>query len=61
MASLTGLDLASRSGPVAKKWVSKAAKAAVKAVKSKAADEPAKKRHEIMYDNPRSKERRSNG
>ena len=60
MASLTGMDLASRSGPVAKKWVSKAAKAAVKAVKSKA-DEPAKKRHEIMYDNPRSKERRSNG
>ena len=46
---------------MAKKWVSKAAKAAVKAVKSKAADEPAKKRHEVMYDNPRSKERRSNG
>ena len=45
---------------MAKKWVSKAAKAAVKAVKPKA-DEPAKKRHEVMYDNPRSKERRSNG
>ena len=61
MPSLTGLDLASRSGPVAKKWVSKAAKAPAKAGKSKAAEDAGKNRRETLYDHARSKERRSNG